>query len=762
MATIAERPPRTMAPPRAGETVLAWMTTVDHKRIGIMYLATGTIFLAIAGLEALLMRIQLSVPRGEFLSPGVYNSLFTMHGTTMIFLVGMPLVFGFANYFVPLQIGAADMVFPKLNALSFWLLLFGALLLNFSFLVGKVPDVGWFAYAPLTERPFSLSNGVDYWILGVMVTGVGSIMTAFNLLATVIKLRAPGMTPFRIPIFTWMLCVVAVLVLYALPSLAAAQVMLLFDRHLGTHFFNVAGGGDAVFWQHLFWFFGHPEVYILALPAFGIMSEVVPVFSRKPIFGYPFVVLSGWVIAFYSMLVWAHHMFSVGLGFIPDTFFGVTSAIIAIPTGVKVLSWLATMWGGRIRFTTAMLFACALIVTFVMGGITGVHFALVPIDWQTTDTYYVVGHFHYVLFGGTMFGLLAGIYYWYPKITGRLLDERLGRWHFWGTLIGVHLTFLPMHFLGLMGMPRRIYTYPALPGWMELNILITIGGFLTAAATLVFAWNLVISFARGRPAGDNPWDAWTLEWATSSPPPPENFALHGAALPPIRSPRPLYDSTHPGQPHGDAGLGAAGRAGRPEALEEAPRGGARFLSRTSTPVLGTLLFVSSEVFFFGSLIVAFILYRTRDPLGPGPHDLDVATTALFSIALFASSATILMAERRLHRGDQAGFQQWWLATIVLGAIFIGGQLWEYATLYGEGITIGRNVFTSAFYTLTGFHGFHVILGLIALAVIARLALAGDFRDGRHEGAVAGVAVYWHFVDAVWVVVFSVVYLWALL
>jgi cytochrome c oxidase subunit I len=716
----------------------------------------------VAGLEALLMRTQLTLPRNDFLSPGAYNSLFTMHGTTMVFLVGMPLVFGFANYFVPLQIGAPDMVFPKLNALSLWLLVFGALLLNFSFLVGQVPDVGWFAYAPLTERPFSLSAGVDYWILGVILTGIGSIMTAFNLLATVIKLRAPGMTPLRIPIFTWMLCVVAVLVLYALPSLAAAQVMLLFDRHLGTHFFNVAGGGDAVLWQHLFWFFGHPEVYILALPAFGIMSEVVPVFSRKPIFGYPFVVLSGWVIAFYSMVVWAHHMFTVGLGLIPDTFFGAASAVIAIPTGVKVLSWLATMHAGRLRFTTAMLFACALIVTFVMGGITGVHFALVPITWQTTDTYYVVGHFHYVLIGGTVFGILAGFYYWFPKMSGRMLDERLGKWHFWGTAIGVHLTFLPMHLLGLMGMPRRIYTYPELPGWTELNLTITAGGFLTGAATLVFAWNLVASLRHGRPADDNPWDAWTLEWATSSPPPPENFAHHGALLPPIRSPRPLYDLAHPGRAHGDAGLGEAGQADRPEAREEAPHGRGGFLSRMSAPVLGTVLFASSEAFFFGSLVVAYMLFRTRDPAGPGPHDLDFAKTALFSVALFASSATIVMAERRLHHDDQGGFRIWWLATIVLGAVFVGGQLWEYADLYAEGITIDRNVFTSAFYTLTGFHGLHVVIGLIALAIVARLAFAGDFRGGRHAGGIGAVAVYWHFVDLVWVVVFSAVYLWALI
>jgi heme/copper-type cytochrome/quinol oxidase subunit 3 len=380
--------------------------------------------------------------------------------------------------------------------------------------------------------------------------------------------------------------------------------------------------------------------------------------------------------------------------------------------------------------------------------VTGVHFATVPIDLQTTDTYYVVAHFHYVLFAATILSVMAGLYYWFPKMTGRMLDERLGSWHFWLMLAGLNLTFFPMHVVGLMGMPRRVYTYPDLPGWGAINLAISIGGFVMAAATAVLLWNLWISLRRGQPAGDNPWGGWTLEWATTSPPPPHNFAL----LPPIRSARPLWDLAHPdlADEHRDPDPTAAA-PGRPGLLQ-----------RTSIPMLGMLTFISSEAFFFGSLVVAYMVYRGRAADGPGPHDLDVGTTALFSLALFASSATIVLAERRLHHGDQRGFRGWLLATIALGAIFVGGQLSEYLTLYREGITIDRNAFTSAFFTLTGFHGLHVMVGLIALAVVARLAFAGDYERGRHGAAVASVAAYWHFVDAVWVVVFSVVYLWALL
>jgi cytochrome c oxidase subunit 1/cytochrome c oxidase subunit I+III len=734
MATVASPYPAPSLTPARSTRLLRWVTTVDHKDIGILYLVTTVGFFVLGGIEALLIRIQLAVPRNTFLDPGAYNAIFTMHGTTMIFLVVMPLLLGFSNYIVPLQIGARDMAFPRLNALSYWLLLFGGLVLYFSFLGGTPPDTGWFSYAPLSEQPFSLSSAVDYWAIGLLITSVGTIATGVNLLVTVVKLRAPGMGWFRMPVFTWMSLITAFLILAAIPSLTAAQTMLLFDRYLGAHFFDPRFGGDPVLYQHLFWYFGHPEVYIMALPAFGIMSEVVPVFARKPIFGYPVLVASGIAIAFLSVTVWAHHMFTVGMGLYADAAFGLTSMIIAIPTGVKVFSWLATLWGGRIRVTTAMLFAVAFIAQFTFGGLSGVHFATVPVDWHTHDTYYVVAHFHYVLGGGTLFAILAATYYWFPKITGRMLGERPGSLNFWLMLVGFNLTFFPMHILGLDGMPRRTYTYPDLPGWGTLNFVETIGAFLMGAAVLVLLWNMWQSLASTERAPDNPWNAWTLEWATSSPPPPENFA---APLPPITSARPLWDLHH----------NVAPAAAAPRWRDVPWR----------TPMVGIGAFIFSESTFFGALIVAFLEFRNRG-VGFNAHDLDVPRAFFFSLFLFASSLTVYLAERRLQRDDQRGFLTSWLLTMLLGAIFLGNQVLEYARLYAEGVTISTNVFTSSFFTLTGFHGLHVLVGLIALGVIAVLARAGDFRHGRRRVAVDTVAVYWHFVDVVWVVVFSLVYL----
>ncbi len=755
MASLTEQQPADVKPISGYDTLYRWVTTVDHKQIGVLYLVTTVAFFVLGGVEALIMRLQLAVPGATLLAPGQYNALFTMHGTTMIFLVVMPMLLGFANYVVPLMIGARDMAFPKLNALSYWLLLFGGLLLYYSFVGGTPPDTGWFSYAPLTLSPWALGPGVDYWALGLIVTSFGTIATGINLLITVAKLRASGMTASRLPVFVWMSVITGFLILWAIPALTAAQVMLLFDRHLGTAFFDPTRGGDPVLWQHLFWWFGHPEVYIMVLPAFGILSEVIPVFSRKPLFGYAMVVGSGIAIGFYSFLVWAHHMFAVGMGTVPDAFFGATSMIIAVPTGIKVFSWLATMWGGQLRFTTAMLFATAFLPLFVIGGLTGVHFASVPVDWQTTDTYYVVAHFHYVLFGGSYFAISAAVYYWFPKIAGRLLDERLGKVHFWLTFVGFNMTFFPMHWLGLQGMSRRVYTYPDFPGWGFWNLFQTVGAFLLAVSVLVLFWNLYVSMRRGAVAGDNPWDAWTLEWATTSPPPAYNFAT----LPPIRSARPLWDLKHTSAEHrGSPTLGRDGEASPPA---EARRGSGTFLERHSAPVLGTFAFISSEVVFFGALIVAYLLGRNVTGGGPGPDALNIPRTALFSLALFASSGTMWFADRRLAGGDLGGFRLWLLATIALGAIFLFGQVTEYGYLFAEGIRIGTNLFTSGFFTLTGFHGFHVLVGLIALSLLAWLAFAGSIRRDRRT-AVEGVAVYWHFVDGVWVVIFSLVYLWNLL
>ncbi|MGI9148234.1 MAG: cytochrome c oxidase subunit I [Chloroflexota bacterium] len=735
MTSVASPFPAPAVEPFRPTGMLRWVTTVDHKDIGILYLVTSLGFFVLAGFEALLIRVQLAVPRNTFLDPAAYDAVFTVHGTTMIFLVVMPILLGFANYIVPLQIGAGDMAFPRLNALSYWLFLFGGVILYWGFLNGTPPDTGWFSYAPLSEKPFTLENSVDYWALGLLVTSAGTIATGVNLLVTIVKLRAPGMSWFHLPIFTWMSLITAWLVLAAVPALTAAQAMLLIDRDLGAHFFDVSRGGDPVLWQHLFWYFGHPEVYIMALPAFGIISEVIPVFARKPIFGYGVVVGSGMAIAFLSVTVWAHHMFTVGLGDVADAFFGLSSMTIAVPTGVKVFSWLATLWGGRIRLTVPMLFALAFIIQFTIGGLSGVHFATVPIDWQTHDTYYAVAHFHYVLGGGSLFAILAGTYYWFPKITGRLLDERLGKWTFWLMVIGFNLTFFPMHVVGLMGQPRRTYTYPDLPGWGAINFAETIGAFVMGVAVLVLVWDGLRTLRRGRLAGNNPWNAWTLEWATTSPPPAYNFVV----LPPITSARPLWDLQHPGQ------VATADRRSPADSTQWRP------------PIVGLAAFIFSEITFFGALIVAFLEYRTRSP-GPSPHDLDVPRTLAFSLFLFASSGTVYLAERRLARDDQRGFLTWWLVSIGLGAVFLTGQVMEYARLSADGITIGSNLFTLAFYTLTGFHGLHVLVGLIALSAIGLLARSGDFRGGRRQVAVDAVSLYWHFVDGVWVVIFSLVYL----
>src|SRR5256884_1162149 len=454
---------------------MSWITTTDHKRIGILYICTSLVFFAAGGILALLMRAQLAQANEHFITKQSYNELFTIHGTTMIFLVVVPIFAGFANFLVPLMIGARDVAFPRLNALSFWLSLAGGIVLYFSFLAGGAPDTGWFSYAPLAERAFAPGTGVDYYIVGLAVNGAGTIIGAINLAVTILLMRCPGMAISRVPLFVWMTLVTSVLILGAYPALTAALVMLLVARQLGGHFFDPAGGGQAVLGQHLLWVFGHPRGYIMVLPAMGMISEVIPVFSRKPIFGYTFVAGSTVAIPFLSFSVWAHHMFAVGLGDTENAIFGATSMLIAIPTGVKIFNWIATMVGGRLRMTTAMLFAVGFIAMFVIGGLSGVSLAVVPIDLAVTDSYYVVAHLHYVLFGGTMLGIFAGAYYWFPKMTGRLLSETLGRWHFWTTFAGFNLTFLPQHWLGAVGMPRRGFTYAASTRWGPPHLLSTIG-----------------------------------------------------------------------------------------------------------------------------------------------------------------------------------------------------------------------------------------------------------------------------------------------
>jgi cytochrome c oxidase subunit 1 len=529
----------------------AWVVTVDHKRLGIMYVGVGLVFLLVAGLEASLMRLQLAVPENTVLSPQVFNRLFTMHGTTMVFFVGIPIVFGFANYLVPLMIGTRDLAFPRLNAFGFWLLLFSGLLLYFSYLAGdglygagSAPDIGWFAYSPLTGRAFSRGNSTDYWNLAILVSGVGTIATSVNLVATILTMRCPGMTLGRMPLYVWMMLVVSGMTIVILPPLTAAQIMLLLDRFLGAHFFDTQAGGSAVLWQHFFWFFGHPEVYVLMVPGFAFVTEIIPVFSRKVIFGYPMMVAATFGIGTVSMGVWAHHMFAVGMGATPNAFFAASTMVVAVPTGVKIFNWLGTIYGGRIRFEVPMLFCLAFLFQFLCAGLTGIMMSVAPFDWQLTDSYFVVAHFHFVLVGSLIFTIFAAIYYWFPKATGRMLSDTLGRWHFWLFVIGFNLTFIPLHFAGVFGMPRRIYTYAADRGWDVWNLVATLGVPLQAAAILLFAINVILSLRRGKPAGNDPWDAWTLEWSTTSPPPAYNFDM----IPEVKSRRPMWDLKHPSDP----------------------------------------------------------------------------------------------------------------------------------------------------------------------------------------------------------------------
>ena len=553
----------------------SWVTTVDHKKIGILYIYTAIFFFLVGGIEAELIRTQLLVPNSKFLSPEAYDQVFTMHATIMIFLFVMPIWAGFGNYLVPLMIGARDMAFPRINMLGFYLLVAGGLVLATSVVLGVAPNAGWFSYAPLTEATkacfsqniaagtaqaqaqyaatvansgaqgcFAPGANPDFWIVGLNLLGIGSITSSINFVVTILRMRAPGLTINRMPLFVWMIMIMSFLLIFSLPSLTVASFFLFLDRHAGMHFFQASAGGDPLLWQHLFWSFGHPEVYILILPAFGMISEVLPVFSGKPIFGYTFVAWSGVAIGFLSFTVWAHHMFAVGLPPLAQAFFASSTTLIAIPTAVKIFNWVATTWGGKLRFNVAMLFALGFISMFLIGGLNGAALAVVPFDYQVTDTYFIVAHIHYVLFGGSVLGMFAGMYYWFPKMSGRMLDEGLGKIQFWLYLIGLNLTFFPMHILGLLGMPRRQYTYPTGLGWDQLNFAATIGAYILALGTLVFLANFVITLRKPATAPNDPWDAFTLEWATTSPPPPENFTT----IPVVRSRRPLWDLKHPENP----------------------------------------------------------------------------------------------------------------------------------------------------------------------------------------------------------------------
>ncbi|MBO03775.1 MAG: cytochrome c oxidase subunit I [Chloroflexi bacterium] len=515
--------PRIFPRPKATTGIWSWIGTVDHKRIGTLYGITSFIWFIVGGIEAIAIRAQLATPENDLIGPEMYNQLFTMHGTTMVFLVIMPLSAAFFNWLVPLQIGARDVAFPRLNALSFWIFLFGSLIINFSWLTGDAPNGGWFGYAPNSGITFNPGLGMTYWIVGLNVLGVASIAAGLNFIVTILNMRAPGMDMFKLPIFTWMTLVTSVLIVLALPILAVAGIQLQTDRIYGTHFFNSLGGGDPVMWQHIFWLFGHPEVYILILPAMGIVSEVLPTFARKPLFGYAFVVFAGIVIGFMGWFVWSHHMFTVGLGPAANTAFSVSTMLIAVPTGVKIFNWLGTLWGGSIRFNTPMLFSVSFIAMFTIGGLSGVIHASPPTDAQQQDTYFVVAHFHYVLVGGALLGIFSGIYFWWPKMTGYFLNEKLGIANWLLMMIGFNLQFAPMHWLGMDGMPRRIYTYAENMGWETSNAAASAGGIILGIGVLIFMINVWYSMRNKVEAGDDPWDGRTLEWSTSSPPPPHDF-----------------------------------------------------------------------------------------------------------------------------------------------------------------------------------------------------------------------------------------------
>jgi cytochrome c oxidase subunit I len=559
--------------PRAGtyqrSRLYEWLTTTDHKKIGVMYMASAFLFFLVGGVYALLIRAELAVPGVQFLEFETYNQIFTLHGTVMIFFFVMPMWTGLANYIVPLQVGAADMAFPRINALSYWMIPVAALMLFSGYLMGGAANAGWTGYAPLSARE---GIGIDLWIGSLVLLGTSSILGAINFIATIFKMRAPGLTLMRMPLFVWNTLVTSVLLLFAVPVLTAGFVMLFIDRNYGGGFFDPALGGNPVLWQHIFWFFGHPEVYILILPAFGVVSEILPVFSRKPLFGYKAFVFATASIGALGFSVWAHHMFATGAVYLP--FFSFFTFLIAVPTGIKFFNWLATMWGGQIRLTTPMLYAIGFIALFLIGGLDGAFLAVVPFDFHVHDTYWVVSHIHYVLVAGAVFGIFAALYYWFPKITGRMLNERLGKIQWVLLFVGTNVAFFPQHLLGLDGMIRRVIDYAENPGWMELNFLSTIGAFMIGISMLPFMWNVFITMRGPRTAEDDPWDANTLEWATSSPPPPYNFD----ALPPIRSERPLFDLKHGAvEPHAVAVPAAAGethgetRADAPEEVLEGHR-----------------------------------------------------------------------------------------------------------------------------------------------------------------------------------------------
>ncbi|HEX5368013.1 MAG TPA: cytochrome c oxidase subunit I [Dehalococcoidia bacterium] len=791
------------------------LEAVDHKKIGFRYMVTAFSFFLASGLLAMLMRAQLFSPNEHLLTAAQYDQLFTMHGTTMIFFFATPMLFGFGNYFVPLMIGARDMAYPRLNAFGYWVFLFAGIFIYSSFLVGSPPDGGWFAYVPLTGITYSPNVNIDFWVVGIIFLTISTTVGAINFIVTIFKLRAPGMSISRMPLFCWAILATSCAVMFALPPLTSGNLMLLSDRKLHTQFFNPDTGGNVLLWQHLFWFFGHPDVYIIFLPAVGLVSTVIPVFSRRPIASYTLMAVATMTIGFIGFGVWVHHMFATGLPQLSLAFFGAASLLITFPSAVQIFAWIATIWDGKVVWRTPMLFMIGFMVVFIMGGITGVMFAVVPFDWQATDTYFVVAHFHYVLFGGAVFPIFGGLYYFLPKITGRMLNEKLGITSFALIFVGFNLTFFPQHIVGLMGMPRRIYTYPADLGWTAYNMASTIGSFILALGILVFVIDYILSLQHGELAGDDPWGANTLEWATTSPPAEYNFAK----IPIVTSRDPLWDNTAlfdrgllADPPKGEVRetIGTSVLDADVEHTMEMPAEspaplivafGLLLLAYSVLPDLtwvdiiiaivagitivwglltwlwpekpkhpeqkepegmnnvgwwGMALLVLTEAVLFSTLLTSYLYLRSGNDIWPlgGIEKPKLLEPAIGTALLLGSSIPMFWAEWGIKRDSQLLLRSGLFLAWLLGVGFIVLTAHEYIH---EEFSINTNVYASLFFFITGLHLLHVIGGVTLNGYAQVRAWLGHYTARSHL-SMSNVALYWHFVDVVWIGVVSVVYM----
>lgn len=781
------------------------LTTVDHKKIGLMYIVTSFVFFALGGVLALIIRVQLAQPELDVVVGQAYNRILTMHGTTMQFLFIIPIAAGFGNYFLPLMIGARDMALPRMNAFAYWLFLFGGLLIYASPLFGGIAEGGWVAYYPFSAADYQPTRGLDTWLLGLQLVGFSSIFGGVNFIATVINLRTKGMGWRHVPMFAWGILATSFLAVLATPGITAATVLTWLDRAYGISLFNPAIGGDPVLYQHLFWFYSHPAVYIMVLPWFGIVSEILPTFSRKPIFGYTALAAATMGIALVSFLVWAHHMFTAVGNPLVESIFAFTTMLVAVPTGIKIFNWLATVWRGKITFNTAMLMSLGFIFLFTIGGITGVALAVVPFNWQMHDSYWVVAHFHNILIGGSIFIVLAAVFYWFPKMTGRFLDERLGKWLFWLWFIGFNVTYMPQYVLGMLGMPRRIYTYQAGLGWEVWNLISSLGSLMLAAGFVLFIYNVLISLRKPATAGPNPWDGYTLEWAADSPPAAANFEV---ALPAeFKSERPLYDWQKAGLwppknpvklsprelhlpnpsiwplvtsvgltlfvaglilqgPLVWAGLALAIVAMIVWALEPAFESEQVELdvihhnrTKTNSGLLFTYWFMASEAALFLILFSAYFYLlltgRMREAI-LALSELPALELALVNtLLLVSSSVTAHLAHHGLLKDKRQTFLALLAATIGLGGIFLGVTLFEWQELLAK-YDPTQNLYLSAFFAITGLHGLHVAAGLVMLAVALARGWRGHFTPKLHNGVEVPV-VYWHVVDVVWLFVLVILY-----